>query len=29
MRWVTALLGGPADISAVEQFTGTLDPCGE
>ncbi|MBD3868187.1 MAG: hypothetical protein IFK94_08675 [Acidobacteria bacterium] len=29
MPWVTALLGGPADLSAVERFTGAMDPCGE
>jgi hypothetical protein len=28
MRWVSALLGGPADLSAVEEFTAALDPCG-
>ncbi len=27
--FVTALLGGPADLSAVEQFTAFMDPCGE
>ena len=29
MPFVTALLGGPADLSAVERFTGCMDPCRE
>jgi hypothetical protein len=29
MPFVSSLLGGPADRSAVERFTGSMDPCGE
>jgi len=29
MPFVTSLLGGPADRSAVERFTVSMDPCGE
>jgi len=29
MPWVTSLLGGPTDLSAVERFTGSMDLCRE